>query len=71
VLREGIKKMGPVVTDNGNFIIDVRWPETADVEPKVLEDSLNKITGIVENGFFTKNTPRVFIIHQDGKIEDI
>ena len=70
VLREGIKKMGPVVTDNGNFIIDVRWPETADVEPKVLEDSLNKITGIVENGFFTKNTPRVFIVHQDGSMEE-
>ncbi|AIN94641.1 ribose-5-phosphate isomerase RpiA [Treponema putidum] len=71
VLREGVKKMGPVVTDNGNFIIDVRWPKEAGVDPKVLEESLNKITGIVENGFFTKNTPRVFIVHQDGKIEDL
>ncbi|EMB28966.1 ribose-5-phosphate isomerase A [Treponema denticola MYR-T] len=70
-LREGVKKMGPVVTDNGNFIIDVKWPEAADVDPKVLEESLNKITGVVENGFFTKNTPRVFIVHQDGNIEDL
>ena len=63
--------MGPVVTDNGNFIIDVKWPDNSVVSPKALEESLNNITGVVENGFFTKNTPRVFIVHQDGNIEDL
>lgn len=71
ILREGVKKMGPVVTDNGNFIIDVKWPKSAIVNPKVLEDSLNKITGVVENGLFTKNTPRVFLVNKDGNIEDL
>ncbi|UTC61435.1 ribose-5-phosphate isomerase RpiA [Treponema sp. OMZ 787] len=71
ILREGVKKMGPVVTDNGNFIIDVRWPDNAVVDPKALEESLNKITGVVENGFFTKNTPRVFVVDKDGSIEDL
>lgn len=71
VLREGVKKMGPVVTDNGNFIIDVRWPDNAVVDPKELEESLNKITGVIENGFFTKNTPRVFVVDKDGNIEDL
>lgn len=70
ILREGVKKMGPVVTDNGNFIIDVRWPESAQVNPKILEENLNKITGVVENGFFTRNIPRAFIANKDGTIEE-
>lgn len=69
VLREGIKKMGPVITDNGNFIIDVRWSEPLR-EPKKMEDNLNCITGIVENGLFTKLKPHVFIAHSDGTVED-
>ena len=68
-LREGVKKMGPVVTDNGNFIIDARWPEAADVDPKILEESLNKITGVVENGFFTKKKPLIFIADKNGSVE--
>ena len=51
VLRTGGKKVGPVVSDNGNFLID------ADMEigdAKKLEVELNQIPGVVENGIFTK-----------------
>lgn len=70
LLREAVKKMGPVVTDNGNFILDIKFSSTSLINPTQLEDELNKITGVVENGFFTKNKPRVFIAHTDGSIED-
>lgn len=50
VLRMGEKKDGPVITDQGNMIIDARFPEIE--EPKSLELELNGIPGVVENGLF-------------------
>jgi len=49
-LRVGVRKDGPVITDQGNMIIDVRFPEIKD--PKALEARLNNIPGVVENGLF-------------------
>ena len=50
VLRMGVKKDGPVITDQGNMIIDVRFHEIMD--PKALELELNDIPGVFENGLF-------------------
>ncbi len=50
VIRMGVKKDGPVITDQGNMIIDARFPEIRD--PKALELELNDIPGVVENGLF-------------------
>ena len=58
VLREGIRKCGPVITDNGNQILDILWKSP--VNPAEMEDKINSIVGVVENGFFTKNKPVVF-----------
>ena len=71
-IREGVKKAGPVVTDNGNLIIDCLWENVdgkSPVNPLLLEDEINKITGVVENGFFTKKLPLVFIGKADGTVE--
>lgn len=71
-IREGVKKAGPVVTDNGNLIIDCLWEKIdgkSPVNPLLLEDEINKITGVVENGFFTKKLPLVFIGKADGTVE--
>jgi ribose 5-phosphate isomerase A len=51
VLRMGEKKDGPVITDNGNVVIDLR---TIIETPKETERDLNSIPGVVENGIFTK-----------------
>ena len=67
VLREGIKKCGPVITDNGNQILDCTWQTP--VNPSEMEDQIAKITGVVEVGFFTKLKPVAFIAHSDGKVE--
>ncbi len=69
-LRDGIRKKGPVITDNGNFLLDIRWAADAVVEPAMLEDELNRIPGVVENGFFTQKIPRVFSCSQDGTVRD-
>jgi ribose 5-phosphate isomerase A len=66
-LREAIRKAGPVITDNGNILLDVLFKNP--VDPSHLEAELNRIPGVVENGFFTRLPPTVFIGHSDGSIE--
>jgi ribose 5-phosphate isomerase A len=67
VLREGVKKAGPVITDNGNMILDCLWKEPINVPE--MEDKINQIVGVVENGLFTKNKPIVFIAKDDGTVD--
>lgn len=50
-IRMASKKMGPIITDNGNMIIDV-FINIKD--PEETEKELNNIPGVVENGVFTK-----------------
>ena len=49
-LRMGIKKAGPVVTDQGNLVIDVKFD--AIDNPAELEKTINNIPGVLENGLF-------------------
>ena len=65
-LREGVRKAGPVVTDNGNLILDCLWKESVDAA--ALEDVIDGIVGVVECGFFTKLHPVVFIAKSDGTV---
>ena len=65
-LREGVKKWGPVITDNGNQILDIVWKNPVDSE--LMEDKINSIVGVVEVGFFTKNKPIVFTMDSNEKV---
>ena len=50
-VRMAEKKLGPVVSDNGSIIIDFE----AEIDnPKKMEEMLNLIPGIIENGIFTR-----------------
>lgn len=49
-LRMGIKKAGPVVTDQGNLVIDVKFDHIEDAAN--LEKTINNIPGVLENGLF-------------------
>lgn len=68
-LREGIRKAGPVITDNGNMIIDCVWDKS--VEPIEMEEKINAITGVVECGFFTKISVTAFVAHSDGSVDEL
>jgi ribose 5-phosphate isomerase A len=50
ILREGVKKDGPVITDNGNFIVDCRFASID--RPEALENAIKIIHGVVESGLF-------------------
>lgn len=67
VLREGVKKAGPVITDNGNMILDCHWESPINVAE--MEVKINQIVGVVENGLFSKNKPIVFIAQDDGTVD--
>jgi ribose 5-phosphate isomerase A len=58
-LRMGIKKAGPVITDQGNMVVDVKF-DTID-HPAELEKILNNIPGVLENGIFVGCTDLVLI----------
>ena len=59
VLREGF------TTDNGNVILDVNNMEI--MEPVKLEETLNRITGVVTNGLFALRPADVLLLGtQDG-----
>ena len=64
-LRMTAKKAGPVVTDQGNLILDVLFNEGIK-NPKKIEMSINNIPGVLENGLFVDLTDKVFV----GKIEN-
>ncbi len=65
-LREGVRKAGPVVTDNGNLILDLLWERPVDAA--AMEDKIKAMAGVVEVGFFTKNKPRCYIACSDGSV---
>jgi ribose 5-phosphate isomerase A len=64
VLREGIKKVGPVITDNNNIIIDAEFGLIHD--PKELENKLKVITGVVDVGIFSNIAKYVYIGKRSG-----
>jgi len=64
-LRMAAKKAGPVVTDQGNLILDVFF-EDGIKDPKEIEMSINNIPGVLENGLFVDLVNKVLV----GKIEN-
>ncbi len=65
ILRMATKKAGPVVTDQGNLILDVLFNDGIK-NPKEIEMSINNIPGVLENGLFVDLTSKVLV----GKIEN-
>jgi len=63
-LRMATKKAGPIVTDQGNLILDVFFRKGIK-NPKNIEMSINNIPGVLENGLFVDLTDKVLV----GKIE--
>ena len=64
-LRMATKKAGPVVTDQGNLILDVLFNDGIK-NPKDIEMKINNIPGVLENGLFVDLTDKVLV----GKIKD-
>lgn len=67
ILRMAQSKSGPLITDNGNFILDVDFGVIEN--PNELNDKLLHIPGIVDTGFFIGMTSKAYIGTKDGKVE--
>jgi len=69
VLREGKGKVGPVVTDNGNMIVDAVFGPIDD--PGALEGRLKLVPGVLETGLFVGLVDLVYLGTASGveKIE--
>lgn len=63
-LRMAIKKDGPVITDQGNMIIDAKFD--AIDNPAEMEKLLNNIPGVLDNGLFVNLTDLVLV----GEVKD-
>jgi ribose 5-phosphate isomerase A len=59
-LRMAVKKAGPVVTDQGNLVLDVAF-EGGIADPATLEKEINNLPGVLENGLFVNLTDQVLV----------
>ena len=64
-LRMATCKAGPVVTDQGNLVLDVRV-EAGISDPIALERDINNLPGVLENGLFVNLADEVLV----GEIND-
>jgi ribose 5-phosphate isomerase A len=60
----------PVVTDNGNLVLDVRFADGI-ADARALEKDLNNVPGVVENGLFLGMTWRVVVGDPTGQIREL
>ncbi|MHC3129473.1 MAG: ribose-5-phosphate isomerase RpiA [Candidatus Bathyarchaeota archaeon] len=67
VLRESKGKVGAVVTDNGNYILDVDFGLIDDAEE--LNRRLKLIPGVIETGLFIGLADVVYLAKPDGVIK--
>ena len=64
-LRMAQRKAGPVVTDQGNLVLDVRF-EGGISDPVGLERRINNLPGVLENGLFVNLADEVLV----GEVND-
>ena len=64
ILREGEGKVGPVVTDNGNLIVDADFGPIE--SPKELDSELKSIPGVIETGLFIDMADVVYVGKPEG-----
>ena len=64
-LRMALRKDGPVITDHGNFVLDVRFDS---FHAEGMEKELNSISGVVENGIFARCRPALVIVGETAGV---
>ncbi|MFB6113159.1 MAG: ribose-5-phosphate isomerase RpiA [Halodesulfurarchaeum sp.] len=62
-LRTATEKDGPVVTDNGNVVLDCRFEDGTD--PAFLDRALDSIPGVVAHGLFVDMADEVLVGERD------
>ncbi len=68
-LREGSGRLGPVFTDNGNFIIDLDLGVMED--PYEVEAELRAIPGLLETGLFLDLADEAIVGLKNGRVKHL
>jgi len=66
-LRMAVMKDGPVITDHGNLVLDVRYPRS--FEPAAMEREIAAIPGVVASGIFTLAVRDLFVGSPSGRVQ--
>ncbi len=61
-LRKSDKKYGPVITEFGNLIVDTSFSSIS----VTLENEINSIPGVIENGIFSNFKPELLVAKSGG-----
>lgn len=71
-VRQAVSKMGPVITDNGNFCIDFQFGDalkTSEIHNAQSIDAwLKNIPGILETGLFVRMANQAYFGQLDGTV---
>lgn len=68
-VRSGLPaKAGPVLTDNGNFIIDCDFGEISVEKVDELNKKIKLMVGVVETGLFVNMAQKAYIGNSDGTV---
>ncbi|MGQ9788092.1 MAG: ribose-5-phosphate isomerase RpiA [Candidatus Hadarchaeaceae archaeon] len=59
-----IKDGGPMVTDNGNYLIEIWFNRIHDAVK--LEERINLLPGVIDNGIFSGLADVIFVGHENG-----
>ncbi|KAM4710348.1 ribose-5-phosphate isomerase [Discoglossus pictus] len=65
-LRMAVSKAGPVVTDNGNFLLDWKFDKVHDWA--TVNTAIKMIPGVVDTGLFINMAERVYFGMEDGSV---
>ncbi|TFY73294.1 hypothetical protein EWM64_g10719, partial [Hericium alpestre] len=63
-----VAKAGPIVTDNGNFVIDAPFDPAHMRDPYTLLAKIKMLTGVVEVGLFCHMAKAAYFGNQDGSV---
>jgi ribose 5-phosphate isomerase A len=67
VLREGTGKVGPVITDNGNLIVDAYFRNLR--RPEIIHEKLKNVPGVIETGLFLGMADVAYVGRKDGHVD--
>jgi len=67
VLRHGTGKVGPIITDNGNLVIDAYFRNLR--RPEIIGEKLKKIPGVIETGLFLQMCDVAYVGRKDGRVD--
>jgi ribose 5-phosphate isomerase A len=69
MLRMAVRKAGPVVTDNGGWIVDCDFGELSD--PAAIDVKIRAIVGVVESGLFVGMAQVALFGKEDGSVVEL